>query len=157
MILTDLHKQYIDQSVLCWLATADQDGQPNVSPKELFTYYEDHFLQIAQIASPQSIANIRHNPKVCVSFIEVFVQKGFKIRGTARLITKRTEGFEERSQKLREMAGARFSVNSLIEITVDAVDPIIAPSYRLYPETTEADQIQSGLKTYRIDQYIKGS
>lgn len=26
----------IETSVLCWLATVDADGQPNVSPKEIF-------------------------------------------------------------------------------------------------------------------------
>ncbi|WP_366100586.1 pyridoxamine 5'-phosphate oxidase family protein [Flavobacterium sp.] len=31
----------IEQSVLCWLATSDEDNFPNVSPKEMFTYFEE--------------------------------------------------------------------------------------------------------------------
>ncbi|MDA9639519.1 pyridoxamine 5'-phosphate oxidase family protein [SAR116 cluster bacterium] len=47
-------KDYIERSVLCWLATVDGD-QPSVSPKEIFTNYGDDTIMIANIASPQSI------------------------------------------------------------------------------------------------------
>jgi len=82
------------KSVLCWLATADAQGQPNVSPKEIFTFYDaDHFL-IANIASPNSVRNIAANPRVCVSFIDVFVQKGFKVSGVAQNIVKQDADYE---------------------------------------------------------------
>ena len=66
-------------SVLCWLATVDGNGQPNVSPKEIFAAFDTEHLVIANIASPSSVRNIEVNPLVCVSFIDVFVQKGFKV------------------------------------------------------------------------------
>jgi hypothetical protein len=35
-----------------------------------------------------------------------------------------------------------------------AVEPILAPSYRLYPsETTEASQVASALKAYRVQRH----
>ena len=73
MLTADILK-YIDQSVLCWLATADKDGQPNVSPKEIFAYHNGDIL-IANIMSPQSVKNIKANPKVAVSFIDLLTQK----------------------------------------------------------------------------------
>jgi len=82
-------KQYINQSVLCWLATSDEDNFTNVSQKEMFTFVEENKLLIANIASPNSIQNIRVNNKVCVSFVDVFVQKGFKIKGIARIIEEK--------------------------------------------------------------------
>jgi predicted pyridoxine 5'-phosphate oxidase superfamily flavin-nucleotide-binding protein len=88
-MITNEVKKYIDNSVLCWLATCSKDGEPNVSPKEMFTYKDENTLLIANIASPSSIANIQENPKVCVSFVEVFVQKGFKIKGNAIIIAKK--------------------------------------------------------------------
>jgi hypothetical protein len=33
---------FIHSSELCWLATADAQGQPNVSPKEVFAAFHDH-------------------------------------------------------------------------------------------------------------------
>ena len=56
--------KYIDQSVLCWLATSDKDNFPNVSPKEMFTHFEDNKILIANIASPNSVANILENSNV---------------------------------------------------------------------------------------------
>jgi hypothetical protein len=36
-------------------------------------------------------------------------------------------------------------------IRASVVEPIIAPSYRLYPdETTEAGQVANALRTYRV-------
>ena len=52
MKLTTEIKGYIDSSVLCWLATASTNGMPNVSPKEIFTYYDSNSIIVANIASP---------------------------------------------------------------------------------------------------------
>lgn len=77
----------IDQSVLCWLATVDADHWPNVSPKEMFLSEQHDQLVIAHIASPQSIKNIQQNDQVGVSWVDIFVQKGHKIKGRAALVT----------------------------------------------------------------------
>ena len=61
----------IEHSVLCWLATSSADGTPNVSPKEIFTYYGDSKIIIANIASPQSVKNIKANARACISFISL--------------------------------------------------------------------------------------
>ena len=48
-------------SVLCWLATVDGNGQPNVSPKEIFAVFDTEHLVVANIASPTSVRNIEVN------------------------------------------------------------------------------------------------
>ena len=78
MILIEAIKQSIDKSILCWLATVSDAGMPNVSPKEIFQYYREDRVIIANIASPQSIKNIEQNPNICVSFIDILVQKGYQ-------------------------------------------------------------------------------
>lgn len=82
-LLTPEIKSVAQRSVLCWLATADKNGLPNVSPKEVFALVDDEHMVIANIALPQSAKNIQVNENVCVSFIDVFVQKGFKVIGVA--------------------------------------------------------------------------
>lgn len=62
----------MENAVLCWLATVDEDGMPNVSPKELFKHADDDRIIIAVVASSQSVRNISHTPSVCVSFVDVF-------------------------------------------------------------------------------------
>lgn len=51
----------IRKSVLCWLATADAQGRPKVSPKEIFAALDDKHIVITHIASPQSVRNIQQN------------------------------------------------------------------------------------------------
>lgn len=41
---------YCESSVLCWLATVSHTLVPNVSPKEIFTLWDDERLLIANIA-----------------------------------------------------------------------------------------------------------
>ncbi len=82
-MLNNTIKASIQGSVLCWLATVGSDGMPNVSPKEIFASFGDESLIIANIASPQSVKNVEFCSKVCVSFVDVFIQKGCKIKGEA--------------------------------------------------------------------------
>ena len=148
--MTDEVKKYIEKSVLCWLATTDGNGDPNVSPKEIFLYGGNKNIIIANIASPNSVKNILLNPKVCVSFIDVFEQQGFKVKGTANVIKPGDNSFEEYLGKLRELADERFPIKGIIEVNIEKTTPIKAPSYFLFPDLSLEQQIQSGLKTYGV-------
>ena len=137
-------------SILCWLATVDADGQPNVSPKEIFTVFDFEHLVIANIASPSSVRNIAVNPRVCVSFVDVFVQKGFKVFGSARNVSKQDADFATWAAPLQAMAGPRFPVHSVIVVRATGFESILAPSYRFYPETTEQAQVASAMRAYGV-------
>ncbi|WP_240635969.1 pyridoxamine 5'-phosphate oxidase family protein [Caldimonas tepidiphila] len=144
-------REFANRSVLCWLATADGNGQPNVTPKEVFAIVDDDHLVIANISSPVSAKNIGVNPKVCASFIDVFVQKGFKVVGTASNVRPSAHDYSKWAAPLQAMVGDRFPIHSVFAIKADSVEKIVAPSYRLYPaETTEETQIQSALRTYGV-------
>ena len=142
---------YIDRSVLCWLATVDAEGHPNVSPKEAFMAYGDAELLIANIASPISAHNVSINPNVCVSFVDVFVQKGFKVKGTASLIEPSHEDFSLVETPLLTITQGKFPIQSIFKIQASSIQPIIAPSYWMFPSTTEESQIQAAMKTYGLE------
>ncbi len=143
-------KKYIDKCVLCWLATSNRQNEPNVSPKEIFTYKDNTTLLIANVASPNSIDNINDNPNVCVSFVDIFIQKGFKIKGIANLIDKNDEDFNLKVKPLIDLFTDKFPIKTVIEIKVTKVDIIQAPSYFLYSDTTEQSQIENAMKTYKV-------
>ncbi len=119
MKITEEIREYIDKRVLCWLATISADNIPNVSPKEIFNYYGTDKIIVANIASPQTVTNIRQNKNVCVSFIDILVQKGFQIKGTARIIEKTYAEFLQMEGILAEMTGGDFPFTSITEITVE--------------------------------------
>lgn len=47
-LLTPAVRAAAQRSVLCWLATVDAQGQPHVSPKEVWTVADDYVLMYAQ-------------------------------------------------------------------------------------------------------------
>lgn len=139
------------RSVLCWLATVDAAGQPNVSPKEVFTVFDAEHLVIANIASPGSARNLGAEARVCVSFIDVFVQKGFKVAGVARNVKQSDADFADWAEPLVRMAGPRFRIHSVFVVRALSCEPIVAPSYRLFPDkVTEASQVASAMRRYGV-------
>ncbi len=154
MELTAEIKACISKSVLCWLATASKENIPNVSPKEIFKFYGLDKIIVANIASPQTVRNIKQNANVCLSFIDILVQKGFQIKGKAEIIKKTDYRFAEMENVLIKMTEGKFPIASITQITVEQVKPIIAPKYIHYPNTTEQEQIESAKKLYGFNKHI---
>ncbi|MBQ4836592.1 pyridoxamine 5'-phosphate oxidase family protein [Pseudoalteromonas luteoviolacea] len=149
-MLTEKIKSSIQESVLCWLATVDEDGCPSVSPKEVFICNSDTEILIANIASANSVKNIKSNDNVCVSFVDVFKQKGFQLYGKATYIAKNSDSFEAAFGSIKPLTGDKYPVAGVIRITVLKAKPIVAPSYKLFPNITEEQQIESAKKTYGV-------
>lgn len=155
--LTDAVREAAHRSVLCWLATVDAEGHPNVSPKEVWAIADDQHVVVAHIASPVSARNIAQHPQVCLSFVDVFVQKGFKLLGRAREVLADDPEFATWAKPLLAMVGQRFTIQSVLVIQVQSVAAIVAPSYRFYPDdTTEASQVASGMRAYNVQFVEKG-
>lgn len=139
----------IDAAVLCWLATVDVKGRPNVSPKEIFALHGD-VLVIADIASANSVRNIRRNPAVCASMIDIFRQKGRKVEGQARIIAPGDPEFADLAPPLLRLTEGKFPIRHVIAVQIERVSPILAPSYRHYPDCSEAEMMQSAYRTYGV-------
>ena len=148
-LINDRVKAEINQAVLCWLATIDQDGFPSVTPKQVWGCFDGNTLVVADIASPGSVSNIRRNAAACVSFLDVFRQKGFKLTGNARVVAPNEPDFDVLAANLIAEAGERFQVRNVIALTVDSVKPIIAPSYGLY-QASEAEMLEDSYQTYGV-------
>ena len=148
-MLTDDIRDYANRSVLCWLATSSDAG-PSVSPKEIFACFGDDRIIIANIASPQSVKNIHGEPRVCVSFVDVFSQKGWQLYGLATVMRQRDDGYDDRHAILQDMAGDAFRVGSLIDIRVTDVKEILAPSYRFKSGVSEADMRAGAMQSYGV-------
>lgn len=140
----------IENSVLCWLATVDASGTPNVTPKEIFSCYGDDRIVVADIASTNTVRNIRAHPAVCVSFIDVFRQRGFKVVGSATVIGLDEPDFAVVGDDVLRMAGSGFPIRNVISIQIERISRIWAPSYQLFPERTEEERTQSAYDTYGV-------
>ena len=105
---------------------------------------------MGHIASPNTVANVRDFLKVCLSFVDVLTQKGYKIVGKARILETGDESFDVAFDKLTAYFGQKFTILSVVEISGKSASPIIAPSYTLFPVTTESDMVDQALKSYGV-------
>lgn len=96
------------------------------------------------------VANIKANPKVGVSFIDVFAQKGYKLRGRAELIAHDDARYRQYEVPLLGITKGVFRIVSIIAVQAQAVEPMVAPSYRFLPGTTEASQVASAMRAYGV-------
>ena len=139
------------RAVLCWLATVDAEGQPHVSPKEIWALHGEDEVHIAHIASPTTARNLRGHARACLSLVDIWAQRGFKLLGEATVVAPDEAGFSALSAPLRARMPALFPLHGVFRMTVRRVQPILAPSYRHLPGTTEASQRLAARRAYGID------
>jgi hypothetical protein len=77
-ILTLAMKRLLDEQRLGFVATVCPDGTPNLSPKGTTPAGDDDHLVFADIHSPGTTANRRHNPHVEVNGGDPFARKGYR-------------------------------------------------------------------------------
>ncbi|MEM6629558.1 MAG: pyridoxamine 5'-phosphate oxidase family protein, partial [Bacteroidota bacterium] len=118
------------------------------SPKEIFTYSLPDSILVANVASPQTVKNIRENPQVCISFIDILVQKGYQLKGEAQILIRKQPDFVQFELPLLELTEGKFPFASITLIQIESAKKILAPRYHLYPETTEEEQIHRAKQSY---------
>lgn len=129
-ILTEAVKRVMREQKLGYAATVCPDGTPNLSPKGTATVYDDDHLIFADIHSPNTVENLRHNPAVEINAVDPIVRKGYRFKGTATVIT---EG--ERFRKLlafyeREgVVEPRRRIRSVVLVKVERALPMVSPAY----------------------------
>ena len=84
-MINDAHKSLIEEVGLCYVATASNDGQPNVSPKGSIVVLDDDHLAFADIMSPGSRANLEENKRVAIYVCRPEKFQGFQFKGTVEL------------------------------------------------------------------------
>jgi uncharacterized protein len=93
-ILTADMRRVLEQQQLGFVATVCPDGTPNLSPKGTTLAWDDDHLVFADICSPGTIANLRHNPSVEINVVDMLLRKGYRFKGMATVLSEGAQ-FEE--------------------------------------------------------------
>jgi len=75
----------IKQAILSFVATVNEDGTPNLSPKASLTV-TNGVLYFADIASPRTILNLKRNPAVEINVVDIFQRRGYRFKGRALIL-----------------------------------------------------------------------
>ena len=128
-ILTDDMKAIIAQAKLCFAATVNADGTPNLSPKATLMVYDDDHLAFAHIASPNTVANLRRNPVVEINVVDIFRRRGYRFKGAAEMLSAGAPEYGFVAQKVWDKHGKALPVHEVVKIKVERALPLLSPAY----------------------------
>jgi predicted pyridoxine 5'-phosphate oxidase superfamily flavin-nucleotide-binding protein len=129
-ILTEEMKRVVTEIQLCYAATVTPDGKPNLSPKGSITVLSDDELGFADLASPGTIENLRHNPAIELNVVDRFIRRGFRFKGAAKVV------------KDPEAHGRQ-----VVKIRVETASEVFSPVYTL-TRSSEAEVKRFWLERY---------
>ena len=129
MHLTEEMKRLVRGQRLGYVATVCPDGTPNLSPKGTVTVWNDEHLIFADIRSPRTVSNLRSNPSVEINVVDPFVRKGYRFKGTAKVLTEGPLFGEILNFFKGEVKDAERRVKSIVLVKVEHASALISPAY----------------------------
>jgi uncharacterized protein len=125
--LTPEARRVVDEQRLGFVATVNEDGTPNLSPKGTVAVLDDDHLVFADIRSPRTVENLRQRPAVEINVIDPILRKGYRFRGTATVVDSGPR-FDELVAFYRARASTS-PAEAFVVIRVDSAEPVLSPSY----------------------------
>jgi predicted pyridoxine 5'-phosphate oxidase superfamily flavin-nucleotide-binding protein len=139
-LLTGEMRRMIQTTGLCFAATVGEDGAPNLSPKASLAVIDDEHIGFADCMSPQTVANVRHNPAMEINVVDIFLRRGYRFKGTAEVIDEGPD-FDAVANAFWAKAGDAYPVNHVVRMKVESARPVNSPIYIYEPELSE-DEIR---------------
>jgi predicted pyridoxine 5'-phosphate oxidase superfamily flavin-nucleotide-binding protein len=131
-------KAIIRGTILCFAATTNADGSPNLSPKGTLSVHDDDRLVFANIASPGTVANLRRDPRIEINCVDIFARRGYRFTGVASVRSGGDPIYEALRDALRTEHGNAMPVDDAVVVEVLSAKPILSPAYAYVPGVTEA-------------------
>ncbi len=128
-MMNDDMRAVIDGQRLCFAATVDEDGRPNLSPKGTIRVWDDRHLYFCDIASPNTRRNLERNPWIELNVVDGLSRRGYRFRGKATL---HTEGpvYETATRRITADEGDAYPIHAVVLIEVERALPLVSPGYR---------------------------
>ena len=142
-MITQEIKNFLNLQKLGYVATSTSDGKPNISPKGTIIGWDSQTLAFADIRSPDTMKNLKENPRVEINVIDPLLRKGFLFEGQARIIEDGTL-YDEILNHYREN-GIQSPINSIVLVDVSSISDVTSP---LYDMGISEDEIKSKWKKH---------
>ena len=136
-------KRVVRQQRIGFVATVCPDGSPNLSPKGTAAVWDDDHLLFADLASPVTMDNLRQNPALEINIVDLFSRKGYRFKGTARIIEREGDGalfdqiFRAFEHGERGVHQVRLPARAYVLVKVERALPLVSPAY--LPGVTERE------------------
>jgi uncharacterized protein len=128
-MLTGEMRAIIEAYPLGFVASVNDDGTPNLSPKGTFIVLDDAHLAFGNIRSPGTLANIAKRPKVEINFLDVLARKAVRVSGEAHIIRKSDADFTHLFAQMAKWEGYTQLMSALVRVDITRAQLILSPAY----------------------------
>jgi predicted pyridoxine 5'-phosphate oxidase superfamily flavin-nucleotide-binding protein len=128
-VLTADMRRVVEEQRLGFVATVCPDGTPNLSPKGTVAVWDGDHLVFADIRSPGTIRNLRHNPAVEVNVVDPIARKGYRFKGTGEVYE--TGPLYDDVVAFFRRRGSQNAIRAVVLIRVARALPLTSPAYDL--------------------------
>ena len=101
MVITEELKKFLLTKEFVSAGTSDSSGQPNAVPKYIIKI-DSGFIYLADYVIGKTVQNLKVNPKISLSTIDMKTLEGWQINGTVRIMT-RGEQYKKLSKTMIEL------------------------------------------------------
>ena len=130
-VLTEDMRRVIAEQRLGFFATVCPDGTPNLSPKGTIAVWDDDHLVFLDLASPQTVENLRANPAIEVNVVDQVVRKGYRFKGTAEVLADGPvfDAVIARYAADRDLADYAGRARHVVLVDVSSAAFLVSPAY----------------------------
>ena len=128
-IISEDMRRVVREQRLGYAATVCPDGTPNLSPKGTTAVWDADRLIFADIRSPGTVENLRHNPTIEINVVDPISRKGYRFKGTGMVLTE-GDLFDEALEFYREH-GVVNEIQAVVLVEVERALPLTSPVYDL--------------------------
>lgn len=132
----------INQAILSFVATVNEDGTPNLSPKASLTV-TDGVLYFADIASPRTILNLKRNPAIEINVVDIFQRRGYRFKGRALILPPDHGKSLMIANSVRATNGQEYPVDHVVKIETTSITPLLSPAHVFAQPPRTQDEIRN--------------
>jgi predicted pyridoxine 5'-phosphate oxidase superfamily flavin-nucleotide-binding protein len=122
-------RRVVEEQRLGYAATICPDATPNLSPKGTTAVWDDDHLVFADIRSPRTVENLRHNPAIEINVVDPISRKGYRFKGTGAVLTE--GALFEKALAFYRRRGLVHEIRSAVLVKVERALPLTSPAYDL--------------------------
>ncbi|MDR1578678.1 MAG: pyridoxamine 5'-phosphate oxidase family protein [Deltaproteobacteria bacterium] len=105
---------------LAWVATADNNGAPNMAPKGTVDVLDGDTLIFADLFSLKTRENLEKNNQVAVAVVDAATPTGYQFKGRAELLSAGSL-FDSVAKKLKDAMPDLPTPKYVVKIKVEAI------------------------------------
>ena len=129
--LTDQMQAIIENNTLGFVATVDEDGTPNLSPKGTCIVLDAKTIGFGEIRSPNTLKNLQARPAMEINFTDFFSRKAVRVKGAAEFVPRASAEFEQLVASFSRWGDLVERINGIVRLHIERTRLVVSPAYDL--------------------------